>query len=66
MKKFLVMLILPLLLLTGCNNDSKTSEPPSKMEVEAAETYSKEDVTLHKGNCLNFLKILDNYIRCSV
>ena len=49
MKKFLVMLILPLLLLTGCNNDSKTSEPPSKMEVEAAETYSKEDVTLHKG-----------------
>ena len=53
MKKLLTLLAVPLLLLSSCNKTpvEESSAPviSSKIEVEPAETYTKENHTLYKG-----------------
>lgn len=50
MKK--ALLLLPLLLLVGCSNNSPSSKQvivePDSIEIEATNEYTKEDVTLYK------------------
>ena len=53
MKKLLLLLTMPLLLLSSCNNKEEifslpSSEEPEPMQIEATEKYSKENITLNK------------------